>query len=402
MISRRFKLCTVLIIATILLLIIPVVTAENIQNASAAKAASALPLPQLRFNETQEKIIVSGELSPGKSVQITQNMQKFTIPTGAIIHHANSITTVFDQNGNQIFMADDNQAETIHTFRGDSPATFIHEVPNNSVIIDNGNTLQVINNNARILTIIKVNSKESLIPAPGDNCFGNPFPDSYVEGAEAAISSTTGVSQFTARWNIPTTPLDTTGLVTKPYFPVYTWNALYYCTNGDVRTSFIQPVLTWNLPTNNSWNMQMWYIWTNTTTQSNSQKYPYGSDDLVGTLVSNSQISSGDTIQGNIQINPEGNDAIGSITDLGPTGGGSSQLTLKHNQDPEWNTSRPVYAQIVLEGGGYNNDVHGSRVLTQNSARNYTGPITFKNFTLTDKNGASILSSTTMTSFINS
>jgi len=55
MVSNGFKLFSVLIVATILVLIVPVVNAEYIPNASAAWAASVHPLPQLRFNETQEK-----------------------------------------------------------------------------------------------------------------------------------------------------------------------------------------------------------------------------------------------------------------------------------------------------------------------------------------------------------
>ena len=54
-----------------------------------------------------------------------------------------------------MLVADDTYAETIHTFSGDSPATFVHEVPNNSVIVDRGDILHVFYNDTRILTILE-------------------------------------------------------------------------------------------------------------------------------------------------------------------------------------------------------------------------------------------------------
>jgi hypothetical protein len=60
-----------LIIAIIMVLIIPIVNAEDITSAASAKTASALPLPQLHFNNSQEKVIITKELSLGKTFSTT-------------------------------------------------------------------------------------------------------------------------------------------------------------------------------------------------------------------------------------------------------------------------------------------------------------------------------------------
>ena len=377
---------------------VPMVNGDTITSAASARAISAVSLPQLQVNNSQPIMVVTGELSPGKSVLTTtrtapQNTKEVSIPFGAIIRHANNMTTVFDQNGQQMFMADDSQAEKISALQGVEPGTFVHEVPNASVIIDGGDTLQVIHNNARILTIINSNSPESFAPTSTITCFGAPYANSWVEGTESQpISSTTGVSHFVADWNVPTSPPSTTGGGTLPYFPVYIWNGLYYCANGSVKTALIQPVLEWNYPNHNTWNMATWYVWSNSTTMTP----PYPSDSIYSSAVSGS-IYTNDLIQGNIQVNTAGYDAIGSITDTGPNGYGSSTLWLLKN-DPEWNASMPAYAQILLEGGGYYPSPSGS--LIQNKAANYTGPITFNNFVLTDKNSNNILQSTPTSSFV--
>ncbi|MGA2160669.1 MAG: hypothetical protein ABSG28_00510 [Methanoregula sp.] len=190
--SKRFVLLTVLIAVALIVLIAPIANAGNITSditsASSAKAVSALPLPQLQFNYSQEKVAVTGELSPGKNIRITygallttaENTEELTVPFGSIIYHANNTTTVFDENGQQLFVADDDQAETITTINGDQPATFVHEIPNNSVIVDDGNILQVVYNSARILTIIDSNSNESFIPGSAQTCYGVPYNERYV------------------------------------------------------------------------------------------------------------------------------------------------------------------------------------------------------------------------------
>ena len=85
MILKKFILIVGFIAATILL-IVPIANAENIPNLSSAIAASAVPLPQLRFNETKEKMVVTGELSPGKYIRATDGSLTTTIvPIGGMM-----------------------------------------------------------------------------------------------------------------------------------------------------------------------------------------------------------------------------------------------------------------------------------------------------------------------------
>jgi PKD repeat protein len=200
-------------------------------------------------------------------------------------------------------------------------------------------------------------------------------------------------SKFTAHWNVPTSPHDTTiGL------PVSVWNGLYYCEQGNIRTTLIQPVLTWNFPIRNTWNMLTWYVWTNTTTESPgfSGDNFYNSNSSI--VYGDSQIFTGDTIEGDIEINSQGYDAVGRITNLGPSGGGSSTLRLVHTHDPEWNTNLPVYGQIVLENGWKSPQY----IFLQKYPTNLTEPVKVIPFALNDRNGNSILQSTFATNFINS
>ena len=59
---------------------------------------------------------------------------------------------------------------------------------------------------------------------------------------------------------------------------------------------------------------------------------------------------SGHNMQGNIQTNTLGYDAIASITDLGPQGGGASTLYLAKTTYPHPVAGTNVQATVVLEG----------------------------------------------------
>ncbi len=370
------------------MVIVPMVNASGgiITSADSARAISAVPLPQLQVNASQQAVVVTGELSPGKTIQTAktatpQITAEVSIPYGAIIRHANNITTVFDQNGNQVLTADDAQAKIVHTIHGDSLATFVHEVPNASVIVDGGDTLTVVNNNTRVLTIINANSNKQYIPSSSVVCYGAPYYYQWIEGTEAPLSSSSGGYTFQADWNVPQQPNQNND------YPVTIWNGLSYC-SGDVNTALIQPVLQWNTANNqlyrsaNQWYLQTWYVWSNST--------PSNNDFLYATAVG-SQIAKNDLIYGNIQVS--GNVVTGYADDTNT--GMVSELSLtKPGYDPEWQ-SQPTYAQIVLEGYEYGSGF-------QSTSDYLPGPVTFSNFILKDSSGNSLLSQTSMTSFVNS
>lgn len=105
-------------------------------------------------------------------------------------------------------------------------------------------------------------------------------------------------------------------------------------------------------------------------------------------------VYSGDSMQGNIELNTLGYDAIASIADLGPQGGGSSTLYLTKTTAPKRMPNTNVQATVVLEGWD-------PVILPGLDGQYMCGSTTFQNFVLKDSNGNSILS-TPMNNFINS
>jgi hypothetical protein len=123
-------------------------------------------LPKLRFDTAQPKIIVSSALSPAID-EVTETLQRrqkaappdhtdiYSVPQGAIIHHAaEGITTVFDENGFQLFSAEDGSAGQVSTPRGYRPATMVHELPSGSVLYPSGNITFIVFNDKVILVEI--------------------------------------------------------------------------------------------------------------------------------------------------------------------------------------------------------------------------------------------------------
>jgi len=120
---KRNTLICIMLLAV--LISIPLVDADEYPSASSAVTAAETQLPQMHFNNSQAKVVVTGELSPEQSAEyaqataIGQTSASLTIPLGSIIYHADNVTTVFDATGKQLFAADDSQAATLHTFKGD-------------------------------------------------------------------------------------------------------------------------------------------------------------------------------------------------------------------------------------------------------------------------------------------
>ena len=76
MFSKIFKLI-LLIGVTITIFIIPTVNAQEISSANSAKIITASPLPDLNFNNSQDKVAAMNELSPGKDIQIQTSIHQF-------------------------------------------------------------------------------------------------------------------------------------------------------------------------------------------------------------------------------------------------------------------------------------------------------------------------------------
>ena len=294
--------------------------------------------------------------------------------------------------------ADDDKAQIIHTFRGDQLSTFIHEVPNNSVIVDNGNILHVIYDNTRILTIIDdsrlISTPQSSVSALSTTCGGFPYPAKYIQGTESPIISSPG--QFSADWSVPSSPTQW-----KPYIhatPVAIWDGLYGCIEGDPDTTLLQPVLEWfyydaympSYPTSPEWTMSTWYLWGNgqTIIVNNTPVTYIHSSRITG-------ISPGIPIRGWIRINDAGYDAIGTIMDNRPDIGSSSTLYLTQNTAPERMPTQNLIATVVLEGWDID---HYNKYLT---SQYLPGPVTFKNFVLTNHDDINLIPTTSMTSFVN-
>src|SRR5690606_32394633 len=80
------------------------------------------PLPILVFNDLMMPTMVRSGLGPFEDIGSQ-------IPVGSIIYHStNGITRVFDSQGKQILIANDNEGELVAAPGGYKPATKIHEI----------------------------------------------------------------------------------------------------------------------------------------------------------------------------------------------------------------------------------------------------------------------------------
>lgn len=162
---------------------LPAVSAENISDKSDVMNNSAASdpqensdrdavsferekLPELKFDTSQSKIVIRSALSPtvNDGTATLQSERKgaamnpsdtHSIPQGAIIHHArDGITTVFDEDGIQLFSAEDASAGLVSTPHGYRPATLVHELPSGSILYPSGNITSIVFNDNIILVEI--------------------------------------------------------------------------------------------------------------------------------------------------------------------------------------------------------------------------------------------------------
>lgn len=108
------------------------------------------PIPNLIEDNSQPHIKLTGEFS-----LVNQEMDNpSNIPAGSIVYASGTgITRVYNENGKQILVADDQEASQLQTPNELSSATHVFEVPNGSIITSKGNATFVIYNNKRIVTI---------------------------------------------------------------------------------------------------------------------------------------------------------------------------------------------------------------------------------------------------------
>lgn len=383
---------------------IPLVSAagQDVTMTPAADLASQtvdvtkIQMPVLIADSSQTPVTLTNEMTLDQaakssvvaSLAATPSSEAVKIPYGVIIRHsADGMTTVFDSTGKQLFSASDEKAAIINTPNGLARATHIQEVPDKSVIVDVGQKMYVFKDKTLIMTIIDESSSK---PDAALAAAASSYPSQYIEGAETNVLPSIG--QFTARWNVPTSPalISPYPASGDPYrgSQLTIWNGVFGYVGSDPYSRLLQPVLEWYKkdkssdpnPTAGAWTMATWYL--------NSGLVP----DLVHSP-RRTLVYSGDTIQGNIQLNTLGYDAIASIADLGPQGGGSSTLYLAKKTYPHRMPGTNVQATVVLEGWD-------PMILSGLDGQYLCGSTTFQNFVLNDANGNSLLS-TPMNSFTN-
>jgi hypothetical protein len=227
---KKRTLTLIFLYSFLLITIFPVVIAVENPDSLSRINGSQIQVPPLHFNSIGEKVIVNNELSVKQISAIpyvdyfsfSQYQPDISIPTGAIIYHDANETTVFDASGNQLFLADDNQAAIIRTIKGNLPATFIHEVPSNSTIVNLGDALHIINNNTRILTIIRNTSSSGQQSISQETDSSTPTAcvnpngyfhgvSQYIEGADTWPTSISSPYEFSTDWIVPASPTGYSG-----------------------------------------------------------------------------------------------------------------------------------------------------------------------------------------------
>ncbi|MFA4878089.1 MAG: hypothetical protein WC586_11820 [Methanoregula sp.] len=312
-----------------------------------------IALPKLMFDETQQKVVVTTELSPTG----TRGLQ--AIPKGAIIHHAeNGITTVFDRDGQQVLLADDKESSVISTPSGLKHATYVTEVPTDSQVINKGKVTYVTNGKDLILTVIcenvtqtvqnehALNQKSGIAAATLSNFNG---------WIEYAYDNMAQIRQFDAYWTVPSSPPSS-----ESAEPVFLFNAIR--TYGE--TAIVQPVLEWNQPsTGLYWTGSSWAL----------------KDGMQAFKTTRITASTSDTMKGRLYWYSATGEWYIQIYDV--TNG--QYRSLYSNYVPDSN----VQVDVTLEGWGIddNSDVPGD-TLFYNMVYKYNGnpvPVVLKRFTST-------------------
>jgi hypothetical protein len=365
------------------MVMVPMVNAAE-QNATTASAVdvSKIQLPQLQFNNSQTKVVVTGELSPEpitQSAQVTalvatKSSDISKIPYGSIIYHSKSgVTTVFDSTGKQLFATNDSDVAQVSTPQGLKPATQVHEIPSGSIIYSTDNRTYIFYNNQLILTtvnsiVVQSNQKASTSSVA--------WPPAYIEGAES--SSLTNVGQFTAQWNVPASPQKLKKNSNKDVYrsQLSIWNGI----QSNDGTFLIQPVLEWawkdkglDPEPGTVWTGASWYL------------YPSQSDSFHSTRIRG--INPGDNIEGNMLYNKYNNYWTVTLTDITR----NIKTTYWTQGIKKSMPNNNVQIQTILEAGN-KFDTNTQRYIPD--GQYICGGFTFNNFYLVDTNGNNILPKT--------
>ena len=148
------------------------------------------------------------------------------------------MTRVFDSTGKQLFVTNDADAEKIATPDGYKSASKIHQVPNGSIILTNGEVTTVYSEGKRILTVL---NPDNLLVLPGY--------DGWIESARDLSVSELG--QFTTYWTVPSSP---------PSPQTDTINFLFNGIQPSSSGGIVQPLLEWNQPESGHWTGRAWYV----------------------------------------------------------------------------------------------------------------------------------------------
>jgi len=280
---------------------VPMVSASSKTDLSVQNVdVSKIRTPNLQFDTTQTKIIISGELSPSPAAATTAptvTVRNATavpdVPYGAIIYHSRTgVTTVFDSPGKQLFATDDAKAATLSN---GALATYVHEIPSGSIESEYQGKTYVTYGGKLILTIINENDAKMVtastsIMTSSPQVAGAALTSYYSGWIEYAESSVVTADRFDSTWVAPTkTPL-TTGV--KQSLGI--WNGIEQSGVDGV----IQPVLMYNFEPYNDGTIHPYYsgaAWDYHSISSPNK------DSLHSTPIG---VSPGQTVEGTLQWSP--------------------------------------------------------------------------------------------------
>uniref|UniRef100_UPI003204FB2A hypothetical protein n=2 Tax=Methanoculleus TaxID=45989 RepID=UPI003204FB2A len=203
--------------------------------------------PQLNADPSIETIAVFEALSPRAEQRIADGRTEGGIPFGSIIvHAADGITRVFDEDGDQLLSVSDEQSGKLPTPAGvEKSCTRLHQLPNDARVYHQGDQTFVLDAAGElILTVIDETAASGRTVAPL-GWLGNDWIESAEDEPDADIT------EYTAYWKVPSGP--PSGLEANER--IYLFNVI----RGTAGTEryLLQPVVCYNGSTH-QWEGQAW------------------------------------------------------------------------------------------------------------------------------------------------